>query len=421
MDLSTRSYAGSFRCVELNFTFHDGMAGKDLGPRIYGKKAKELKMLDVKVVVKVSGHATHEKRLLNPDGWWPWLWERYKAFAKAGLLSALLWQFPPSCECNESMLERMVTLAKCLRSSGCKAPSVLEFRHPSWFQRQDVEVTCKKLSFSMAWVHFRNETGWAGEMPSGWSPRFPVQTGPLVYLRLFGAEGRNLGEYDEDFLRDQVMARLPKPQERTIRGFVFFGQSDIPTQAHANAARIASMLQGRRAKDAEVRQLRQPNAGAWLAGSPVAGDVVHGRVVRLERSQALLQLDGGHTAILGTFHVKTRGLKLCRGAELSGLRVEGLDEKGRVRVSSQQVQIADVKPETEAKAVEHIATCMGYVEIIRDGDVLEDSPNSAPSTQQFSQAISNDKVTSVHKPSVGRPKNRDRRIQNMLWKPKIQG
>lgn len=348
MDLSIPSYAARFRSVELNFTFHDGMAGKDMGIKQYNRKAKEFGMLGLQAVVKVSGLATHESRLQDPDWWWPWLWARYSALSAAGVLAALLWQFPPSCECSDEMLERLTGLRWAIECSGCHAPSVLEFRHPSWYERPDVEALCRQHGFSMAWVHFKNDTGWAGHMPNGWSPRFPVQTGPVLYLRLFGSEGRNVGEYDEAFLREQIIGRLPAANNsQRLHGFVFFGQSDVPTQAQSNASRVASLLSGLAPDDAEVRQLQRPNPGLWLSGAPAIGDRIQGRVVRVSRSQAVLELEGGHQGILGTFHISTRGLRLRPNVMLSGLRVEGFDDQGRIRVTGREAE--HESQESEAK------------------------------------------------------------------------
>mmetsp|Transcript_66962 Transcript_66962/g.119035 ORF Transcript_66962/g.119035 Transcript_66962/m.119035 type:complete len:343 (+) Transcript_66962:2-1030(+) len=236
MGLKTAEYAKRFQCVELNYTWHDGQQGRRLEVQEYSRKARELSMLKLSAVIKVSGHATHEMKLQAPDVWWPRLWECYGSFAQQGVLAALLWQLPPSLPCSDESLQRLGELAE--RVAVCGVRHVFEFRHPSWYGNPEVIDICKRHSICIAWVHFENSTRWAGEMPNGWSPENRTQTADFIYLRLFGPEGRNLGAYSDEFLSTEIIQELP----RDASGFIMFAQNTVPDHARRNAARVRDFL-----------------------------------------------------------------------------------------------------------------------------------------------------------------------------------
>lgn len=232
----TADYATQLRCVELNYTWHDGQKGGSIEIRDYEKKAREMSALGLVAVIKVSGHATHEMRLSYPERWWPWLWEHYRVFARAGVLAALLWQLPPSLPCTNDTLFALQVLARSIKPCGIR--HIFEFRHPSWYERPEVADICRQHGFCIAWVHLDNTAGWAGEMPNGWNPADRASTAEFVYHRLFGPDGRNLGKYTDEFLQNDIVQRLPA----NAKGFVMFSQDSAPLQARENAIRLQEML-----------------------------------------------------------------------------------------------------------------------------------------------------------------------------------
>merc|ERR1740123_1657333 len=71
------------------------------------------------------------------------------------------------------------------------------------------------------------------------------------------------------------------------------------------------------------------------------GAVLSGLVVGWGSTNCRVNLDGGTEAVLGTNHLDSsrKARLLRRGARVGGLRVEGVDEMGRVRVTGHELHI----------------------------------------------------------------------------------
>jgi len=121
----------------------------------------------------------------------------------------------------------------------CGIRHVIEFRHPSWHARRDVAEICRRHGLCIAWAHFENSAGWAGEMPSGWSPCERTPTADFVYHRLFGPDGRNQGKYTERFLQEEIVEKLAPGSQ----GFIMFAQDSEPTHARENAIKVQEFLE----------------------------------------------------------------------------------------------------------------------------------------------------------------------------------
>jgi len=305
-------YTKRFSVVELNCTFHD------CGSTSYESQAATYARLGLRVVVKVSRHATHARSLDGAEEWWPWLREKYAPFASTGVLVALLWQLPPSFELSEQNLGRLDALGKVLRTPGqphwAAMRHLLEFRHSSWYgAKPSVAAALRRHSFETACLLLVNDTGWAGDLESGWHDMGADGPPPAFrYLRCFGTAGRSLGKYGEEDLRKiQTWARAARSAA------VVFGQGDVPSHATENAGELQELLDG---GDLSAETKR------WLALAPPPSDAQHvsGTVVAVTRSrERRVVLDvGGRRGYLGSRHSRRRGLELRVGAVLEDLVIE---------------------------------------------------------------------------------------------------
>ncbi|CAE7155308.1 unnamed protein product, partial [Symbiodinium necroappetens] len=124
--------------------------------------------------------------------------EKYQYLAPATV--AFLWQFPPSFVYSDELYQRFERLVEFLSQEGsgiAKARHIVDFRDGSWY-RQDVYDFLRQKRWCLAWLHLNNATGWASNLPSGWTDR--VQTTNFCFCRLFGPDGQTHGTYDNKFL-----------------------------------------------------------------------------------------------------------------------------------------------------------------------------------------------------------------------------
>eukprot|EP00930_Biecheleria_cincta_P063945 TRINITY_DN4948_c0_g1_i1.p1 TRINITY_DN4948_c0_g1~~TRINITY_DN4948_c0_g1_i1.p1 ORF type:complete len:960 (+),score=143.24 TRINITY_DN4948_c0_g1_i1:54-2933(+) len=167
------------------------------------------------LVVKVSHVATHMCRLERPDSWWPELWTRkYSRVAKGAV--AFLWQFAPKFRCGPESLRLLGDLFRYLesREEGATLRHIVDFRNASWYN-EEVYSLLKEHKVCLAWLHLQN-TGWAADLPSGWTPT--IQTTDFTFIRLFGNEDRCTGWYDNEFLQ-QLYQMCP----HSASSYVLFG------------------------------------------------------------------------------------------------------------------------------------------------------------------------------------------------------
>eukprot|EP00440_Ansanella_granifera_P068123 gb/GFBE01073901.1/.p1 GENE.gb/GFBE01073901.1/~~gb/GFBE01073901.1/.p1 ORF type:complete len:637 (+),score=102.45 gb/GFBE01073901.1/:1-1911(+) len=242
MGLSPAKYAKSFDVIELDLTFHDQ------SDHTYEEQAAQYKQLGLHVMVKVSRYATHDCGLQNPGDWWSWLKSKYQAFADAGILVGLLWQLPPTFTKTEANLNNLGRLGAQIRSARQgkrwqQMNHVFEFRDSSWFDDEEVAATMDRHKLTLATSHFVNETGWAGNLVSGWHGPVKPHTPPaeeaanFVYMRCLGTDGRSIGSYSVSELHD--VADMVKDFSTAV---VVFGQGDAPPQVIDNATKLRSIL-----------------------------------------------------------------------------------------------------------------------------------------------------------------------------------
>ncbi|CAL1146040.1 unnamed protein product [Cladocopium goreaui] len=332
MGVAAGKYAARLKAVELNATFHDQ------GDASYEAQAASYAQLGLRVVVKVSGYATHRVQLQDPTEWWPWLRAKYAPFVNEGVLVGLLWQLPPSFTCTDENCQRLETLGELLRSKSQTEPwlelrHAFEFRHSSWFRSPRWREGFKKQQLSLVSLHLLNDTSWAGDLESGWHG-LPEDSAPdFVYLRCFGTRGRSIGSYSREELQDMLAVT-----QRSTSSVVMFGQGDAPKQALENAW--------------DLQDLKTPGASSHVnrSDSKLAGKVCSGVVLRKGQDRTVLSVtledSQSRTGYLGSRHSRRRGLKLRVGEVLEHLRVEAEDASGRLLLS-----VCDIGSKESAEAV----------------------------------------------------------------------
>eukprot|EP00448_Togula_jolla_P031816 CAMPEP_0170639824 /NCGR_PEP_ID=MMETSP0224-20130122/39869_1 /TAXON_ID=285029 /ORGANISM="Togula jolla, Strain CCCM 725" /LENGTH=375 /DNA_ID=CAMNT_0010970233 /DNA_START=91 /DNA_END=1214 /DNA_ORIENTATION=+ len=324
LGMSPKKYIHRFPVVELNFTFHDRT------DESYDKRAELYGSLGLRTVIKVSGYATHTRVLRNPSEWLPWLREKYRPLMEAGIVLALLWQLPPSCECTDDMLIRLAELGELLQIPGSAWSStrhVVEFRHASWYDNPSVAEILKHHNFIDARVHVVNDTGWSGDLESGWHGGRNAgadqggASADFLYLRCFGSGSRGVGKYSTTELR-----AIATEASRASSAVVMFGQADVPTHALSNGLELQEILRSGELVTPTQRWLGLPPANEGeeevVFSKPL--QFVSGRVVEVNShldGRVLLNV-GGRRGYLGSRHSAKRGLQLTVGTVLDDLCIE---------------------------------------------------------------------------------------------------
>ena len=121
-------YAERFDTVEVNATFYR------LPARTSVARWVEQTPDGFLFAAKISRYVTHVKRLRDVGVHLPLLLERIEPMIEAGKLGPLLWQLPPTFARDDARLAAaLAVLPRELRHA-------FEFRHPSWFVPQVVEL-----------------------------------------------------------------------------------------------------------------------------------------------------------------------------------------------------------------------------------------------------------------------------------------
>ncbi|CAJ1443772.1 unnamed protein product [Effrenium voratum] len=346
--LHPREFARRYDLVEFNWTFHE----RDSDVDHYKKVAGELRDLRLHAVLKVSGAATHEKRLRSPGQWWPQLWAKYSELQKAGVLGGLLWQLAPSHRCSRQSLAELEELAAHLPRN---VLHIFEFRHSSWYEqyRDDVISLLRRWGFCMAWINIKNSDGWCGDLEDGWPSL--VRTCNAAYLRLFGTKQKAIGRYGDQVIHETIlpMVQGPGAPEDCM---VVFAQADVPDHAKADASFLVELLgrgdpqQGRSTK--WERDVLSATLGLGI------GTQVAGAVQRITHRTVFVDIGRSCRAFLDANHARRAGLldSLRIGTQIVNLEVQHLDfqnEWGIVGLSCHKASVslgAQEKAPTEAES-----------------------------------------------------------------------
>jgi uncharacterized protein YecE (DUF72 family) len=248
-------YATVFDTVEVNNTFYR------LPESEVFARWRRMAPAGFLFAVKASRFLTHLKRLSSPEEPLERLLTRAAALGPA--LGPVLYQLPPTLAKDLPRLEAfLAALTRVSRRIGRRrrtlAPirHVLEFRDPSWYDR-DVFERLDAHGIACC-VHDR-----AGSQ-APWQ-----DAGPFTYVRFHGASGHYAGEYGEAGLApwlDRIAAAA-----QTGRSVYVYFNNDPDAAAPRDAARLKTMLESRIvAQDDEVSRWqddRHARSGTRSLGS----------------------------------------------------------------------------------------------------------------------------------------------------------
>lgn len=163
---------------------------------------------------------------------------------------------------------------------------------------EDAKLILERHKLTLVTLHIMNDTGWAGDLSSGWHG----EGGPaadFAYLLCFGSKSRSLGRYGHEALAEMV--RMTRKATSSV---VMFGQGDAPKQAFQDAWDLQALF-----------------------GSTLTKEIT---LLGRAKDRILVDVDG-QLGYLGSRHSRLRGLDLRVGSVLD-LTVES-EEKGRLIVS----------------------------------------------------------------------------------------
>jgi uncharacterized protein YecE (DUF72 family) len=203
-------YARQFDTVEVNNSFY-----RLPGEGVFSSWSDRTPSNFV-FAVKASRFLTHMKKLKDPEEPIARLFSR--AFELRGKLGPVLYQLPSQMPRN---IER---LAEFLTRLPPRVKHVVEFRHPSWYE-PDVMQLLQKHNVALC-LH---------DMPGSAAPR--LLTARFTYVRFHGGARRYDGAYPEDLLADwaEWLAANDHP------AFVYFN-NDIGGHAPRDAAKLKALL-----------------------------------------------------------------------------------------------------------------------------------------------------------------------------------
>ncbi len=209
-------YAEVFDTVEVNATFY--RLPRESTVRTWVEQVPG----DFLFAVKASRYLTHMKRLHDIADGVARFWEPLEPLRKSRRLGPVLWQLPENFQRDDDLLA--AALEKLPRARHC-----FEFRHPSWFDEQVLELLVER----------------GASLAIGDDKRRPLPeaapAGRLAYLRLhYGHRGRG-GNYSDAEL-DGWRRRIASWRSRH-EVFVYLN-NDWKGYAPANARYLARGLSG---------------------------------------------------------------------------------------------------------------------------------------------------------------------------------
>lgn len=211
-------YASRFDTVELNASFYR------LPTRRAAEQWADQTPPGFTFAVKVSRYLTHVAKLADTGRHLALLLERIEPLIDAGKLGPLLWQLPPTFARDDEVL------ARALAELPPGFQHAFEFRHPSWFSDDVLQLLCAR---DVALV--------IADRPEIHAFQTLDPAGPLVYLRFHhGSRGRR-GNYSPREL--DAWARRIRRWARRRPVWAYFNndwEGFAPANAQALAARLAA-------------------------------------------------------------------------------------------------------------------------------------------------------------------------------------
>jgi uncharacterized protein YecE (DUF72 family) len=211
-----RHYSTRFDTVELNATFY----------RLPKRTAAERWVAEspdgFSFAVKVSRYLTHVVRLADTAKHLALLLERIDPLIAAGKAGPLLWQLPPTFRRDDDRL------ASALQELPSAFRHAFEFRHPSWFTDETMELLRRH---GVALV--------IADRPEVHAFQRDDLTADFTYIRFHhGSRGRR-GNYSHGEL--ETWARRIRGYARTVEVWAYFN-NDWEGFAPANAQALAALL-----------------------------------------------------------------------------------------------------------------------------------------------------------------------------------
>ena len=221
-------YARQFPTTELNGVFY--RTPTEEAVRGWAERTPE----DFVFAWKASKFITHWKRLNDTSRNSLALMES-RLRLLGGKAGPVLFQLPPQFEKNR---ERLAAFLKLLRR---RRPYVFEFRHPSWYE-DDVLDLLRDSDVALCISDHH-------DAPSPWTV-----TAGHVYVRDHGPQGRYRGHYSRNMLDSQAR-RLRKLRKDGRVVYVYF-DNDQKSAAPKDALLLMQMFEGRAGRKARGTGLR---------------------------------------------------------------------------------------------------------------------------------------------------------------------
>ncbi|HXH54898.1 MAG TPA: DUF72 domain-containing protein [Gammaproteobacteria bacterium] len=231
-------YAKNFKFVEINSSFYCEPSIETL------EKWKKSVPPKFKFSLKVHRYFTHMKRLNVDEDFimkWGIFWQKCSQLKPK--LGVMLFQLPVLRLKNSQiplMIERLHRLQRILPK---RQKIVFECRDPAW-DCEAVKEVFKKYNWCFCIIHVNNQTGWAGELNTGFFPNPKVLATTAkwgVYIRLHGSEGKYVGSYNEEFLHDMAQSLNLNGLNKSIY-IAFNNTNEHPTPAIKNAFEMQKLL-----------------------------------------------------------------------------------------------------------------------------------------------------------------------------------
>jgi uncharacterized protein YecE (DUF72 family) len=227
-----RWYARFFDTVEVNMTFYR-LPKVDVVARWVQEAPAGFTF-----AIKVSRYITHVKRLVDVDEHLPLLYARIDPLLRSPKLGPLLWQLPPTFQCD---LDRLAGALERLYDGHRHA---FEFRHPSWF-REETYALLREHNVALV----------IGDRPQVNDFQAHELTADFTFVRFHGGTRGWNGNYAHDEL-DQWAERLRHWSDE-VSVFAYFN-NDWEGYAIENALYLKERLG--QAADADESLLAFANA-----------------------------------------------------------------------------------------------------------------------------------------------------------------
>jgi uncharacterized protein YecE (DUF72 family) len=207
-------YTTQFPTVEINATFYR------LPTRKMVKGWRDQAPPGFVFAVKGSRFITHILKISGASKGLKKYFSRIKPMQKR--IGPVLWQLPPFMKKNPDRLEKFL---KILPKNFCHA---VEFRHPSWYEGEEMFALLRK--YKTAHVHLSSRA----------MPMNPTTTADFVYIRFHGLKNGAAHNYTRAELKP--WARFIRKQARAGKNVYAYFNNDLNVRAPDNAKTLVEMV-----------------------------------------------------------------------------------------------------------------------------------------------------------------------------------